>query len=114
MNLVGELPPVNRDTLAFVMLHLKRVAGWKQCLMGVDNLCKIFGPTLIRDSVETNQPLGSNNERARVVLEDSRKQPIVMQRLFEIPEHFWSQFLTPQSKYALDPVNRLMFRVLIV
>ena len=97
LSLVSELPHVNRDTLAFIMLHLKRVSTWKHCSMGTDNLSKIFGPTLIRNSLAS---VHSDNQM--MILEESKRHPLVMQRLFEIPEHFWSQFLTPSSRYALN------------
>ncbi|XP_075252260.1 uncharacterized protein LOC142344482 [Convolutriloba macropyga] len=92
VSLISELPVVNRDTLSFIMLHLKRVAQWKHCSMGSDNLSKIFGPTLIRHSAEC-----VNTENNAMALEEARQHPLVMQRLFDIPEHFWSQFLTPSS-----------------
>lgn len=44
---ISELPQPNRDTLAFLMLHLQRVSSSPECEMPINSLAKIFGPTLI-------------------------------------------------------------------
>ncbi|GBP94252.1 Rac GTPase-activating protein 1 [Eumeta japonica] len=41
---VSQLPQPNRDTLAFLVLHLQKVAESPECEMGIDNLAKMFGP----------------------------------------------------------------------
>lgn len=44
---ISELPQPNRDTLAFLMLHLQRVSSSADCKMPISNLAKVFGPTLV-------------------------------------------------------------------
>lgn len=44
---ISELPQPNRDTLAFLMLHLQRVSSSPECKMPISNLAKVFGPTLV-------------------------------------------------------------------
>lgn len=44
---ISELPQPNRDTLAFLMLHLQRVSSSPECEMPISSLAKIFGPTLV-------------------------------------------------------------------
>ena len=44
---VSELCPPNRDTLAFFMVHLQKVAASKAAKMNVSNLGKILAPTVI-------------------------------------------------------------------
>lgn len=44
---ISELPRPNRDTLAFLMLHLQRVSSSTECKMPISNLAKVFGPTLV-------------------------------------------------------------------
>ena len=44
---VSELPRPNRDTLAFLILHLQRVADSPDCMMPADNLAKVMGPTIV-------------------------------------------------------------------
>lgn len=44
---ISELPQPNRDTLAFLVLHLQRVSSSAECKMPISNLAKVFGPTLV-------------------------------------------------------------------
>ena len=44
---VGDLPQPNRDTLAFLILHLRRVAECRQNKMSISNLARILGPTVV-------------------------------------------------------------------
>ena len=44
---ISELPQPNRDTLAFLMLHLQKVAESPDCKMPVDNLAMVMGPTIV-------------------------------------------------------------------
>lgn len=44
---ISGLPQPNRDTLAFLMLHLQRVSSSAECKMPISNLAKVFGPTLV-------------------------------------------------------------------
>jgi Rac GTPase-activating protein 1 len=49
---IAELPQPNRDTLAFLVMHLQRVAGWEDCKMPISNLAKVFGPTIVGYSTD--------------------------------------------------------------
>jgi Rac GTPase-activating protein 1 len=53
---VSELPQPNRDTLAYMILHLQRVSEAKECKMNVSNLAKIFGPTIVGYSSDDPNP----------------------------------------------------------
>ncbi|NXR09518.1 RGAP1 protein, partial [Semnornis frantzii] len=64
--LVSKLPPANRDTLAFLMLHLLRVSNSLDCKMDVFNLSRVFGPTLVGHSSANPTPL--------VIMEDTPRQ----------------------------------------
>lgn len=44
---ISELPQPNRDTLAFLILHLQRISSTAECMMPISNLAKVFGPTLV-------------------------------------------------------------------
>ncbi|PRD25247.1 UNVERIFIED_CONTAM: Rac GTPase-activating protein 1 [Trichonephila clavipes] len=44
---VCELPQPNKETLAFLILHLQRVAEAHECRMPLENLAKVFGPTIV-------------------------------------------------------------------
>jgi len=44
---VSELPQANRDTLAYLIVHLQKVASSPACQMPVANLAKVLGPTVV-------------------------------------------------------------------
>ena len=44
---VADLPQPNRDTLAYLVLHLRRVAECRENKMSISNLAKILGPTVV-------------------------------------------------------------------
>lgn len=54
--LIARLPKANRDTLAFLILHLQRVATCAAVQMPISNLAKVFGPTVVGYS--KHEPLG--------------------------------------------------------
>ncbi|NXP74412.1 RGAP1 protein, partial [Ramphastos sulfuratus] len=108
--LVSKLPPANRDTLAFLMLHLLRVSNSLDCKMDVFNLSRVFGPTLVGHSSANPTPL--------VIMEDTPRQckvrgvseiwsvsgcchhphppslsVQVVARLLSLPPDFWKGFM---------------------
>ncbi|NXG48940.1 RGAP1 protein, partial [Psilopogon haemacephalus] len=83
--LVSKLPPANRDTLAFLMLHLLRVSNSPDCKMDVLNLSRVFGPTLVGHSSANPTPL--------VIMEDTPRQCKVVARLLSLPPDFWRGFV---------------------
>ncbi|GFX16728.1 rac GTPase-activating protein 1 [Trichonephila clavipes] len=44
---VCRLPQSNKATLAFLLLHLQKVAESTKCKMPCENLAKVFGPTIV-------------------------------------------------------------------
>ncbi|XP_076380382.1 rac GTPase-activating protein 1-like [Megalopta genalis] len=56
---ISELPQLNRDTLAFLTLHLQRVSGSPECKMPIRNLAKVFGPILVGYSCQNLSPASS-------------------------------------------------------
>ncbi|XP_029450880.1 rac GTPase-activating protein 1 [Rhinatrema bivittatum] len=91
---VDELPQANRDTLAFLMLHLQRVAKSPDCKMDVINLSKVFGPTLVAHAVPDPDPM--------TILQDTKRQPKVLERLLSLPVEYWSQFMMVEQE-NMDP-----------
>ncbi|KAM4697912.1 rac GTPase-activating protein 1-like [Rhinophrynus dorsalis] len=83
---VNELPPANRDTLAFLILHLHRVMRSSECKMDKTNLSRVFGPTLVGHSVPNPSPL--------MIMQDTPRQAKVMSLLLSLPCGFWNQFLS--------------------
>ncbi|XP_056648608.1 rac GTPase-activating protein 1-like [Diorhabda sublineata] len=90
---ISKLPQPNRDTLAFVILHLQKVAQSPDCKMPADNLSKVFGPTIVGYS--------SNHPEHNKLIEETKYIVNVMSHLLKIPSDFWFNFinvcLTPST-----------------
>ncbi|KFW76946.1 Rac GTPase-activating protein 1, partial [Manacus vitellinus] len=87
---VGELPQANRDTLAFLMVHLQRVAQSPDTKMDIPNLAKVFGPTIVAHAVPDPDPM--------TLLQDTKRQPKVVERLLLLPMDFWSQLMMVEQE----------------
>ncbi|XP_045773281.1 rac GTPase-activating protein 1-like [Maniola jurtina] len=83
---VSELPQPNRDTLAFLLLHLQKVAESPECEMGIDNLAKIFGPTVVGFGMA---------KQAAEMYTATAKMFNVMQLLLRLQSEYWSQWACP-------------------
>ncbi|XP_023254315.1 rac GTPase-activating protein 1-like [Seriola lalandi dorsalis] len=90
---IGELPQPNRDTLACLMIHLQKVSQSVDTKMDVNNLARVFGPTLVGHAVPDPDPM--------TILHDTNRQPRVVERLLSIPASYWSQFAHPDNT-AMD------------
>ncbi|XP_078794278.1 rac GTPase-activating protein 1 isoform X2 [Oryzias latipes] len=82
---VAELPKANRDTLAFLMLHLHKVMRSPQCQMDQNNLARVFGPTIVGHGMSEPSP--------STIMRDTNVQPKVICRLLSLPEDFWRRIL---------------------
>ncbi|XP_065528934.1 rac GTPase-activating protein 1-like [Lathamus discolor] len=98
-HVVSKLPRANRDTLAFLMLHLLRVSRSPDCKMDVLNLSRVFGPTLVGHSSANPTPLA--------ILEDAPRQCKVVARLLSLPPDFWTGFVGPEQENVVPtPASR--------
>ncbi|XP_060733117.1 rac GTPase-activating protein 1 [Tachysurus vachellii] len=88
MQAIGELPQPNRETLAFLILHLQRVTQSPQCQMDQNNLARVFGPTIIGHGMSEPSPL--------TIMRDTNTQPKVMLRLLSFPSDYWNSLLTAE------------------
>ncbi|NWR99947.1 RGAP1 protein, partial [Motacilla alba] len=93
---VGELPQANRDTLAFLMVHLQRVAQSPDTKMDISNLAKVFGPTIVAHAVPDPDPV--------TLLQDTKRQPKVVERLLLLPMDYWSQLMMVEQE-NIDPAH---------
>lgn len=93
---VGELPQANRDTLAFLMVHLQRVAQSPDTKMDIPNLAKVFGPTIVAHAVPDPDPM--------TLLQDTKRQPKVVERLLLLPMDYWSQLMMVEQE-NVDPAH---------
>ncbi|XP_043080965.1 rac GTPase-activating protein 1 [Puntigrus tetrazona] len=82
---ISDLPQPNRDTLAFLVIHLQRVAQSKDTRMDITNLARVFGPTIVGHAVPDPDPM--------TILQDTKRQPKVVERLLGLPVEYWSQFM---------------------
>lgn len=82
---ISDLPQANRETLAFMVLHLQRVAESLDTKMDVSNLARVFGPTLVGHAIPNPDPM--------TILQDTKRQPKVVERLLALPGSYWSQFV---------------------
>lgn len=83
--IVMDLPQPNRDTLAFLILHLQKIAETPEVKMSVDNLARVFGPTIVGYS---ESELNQMN-----MLVETSQQHLVMHRLLSIPSDSWQNML---------------------
>lgn len=95
---ISELPQPNRDTLAYMILHLKRVAEAKECKMPLENLAKIFGPTLIGYSNPEPTP--------SALFSETTNQFQVMESLLKLPESYWLSFINTNNNVN-KPIGKL-------
>ncbi|CAG6021839.1 rac GTPase-activating protein 1 [Menidia menidia] len=82
---ISDLPQPNRDTLAFLVLHLQRVADSLDTKMDISNLARVFGPTIVGHSIPNPEPM--------TILQDTKRQPKVVERLLALPVDYWGQFV---------------------
>ncbi|XP_064160894.1 rac GTPase-activating protein 1-like [Anguilla rostrata] len=82
---ISDLPAAHRDTLAFLILHLKRVSQSTDTRMDAANLARVFGPTIVGHAVADPGPM--------TILQDTKRQPKVVERLLSLPVEYWSQFM---------------------
>ncbi|XP_075037119.1 rac GTPase-activating protein 1-like isoform X2 [Mixophyes fleayi] len=101
---VQELPAANRDTLAFLVLHLYRVIRSPECQMDKMNLSRVFGPTIVGHSMAEPSPL--------IIMQDTPRQAKVMSLLLSLPSGFWNQFLSNnQENQNCDSVTMTQERL---
>ncbi|XP_019743421.1 rac GTPase-activating protein 1 isoform X2 [Hippocampus comes] len=86
---IAELPKPNRDTLAFLMLHLHKVMRSPSCQMDQNNLSRVFGPTLVGHGLSEPSP--------STIMRDTNIQPKVICRFLSVPEDYWRRVLSVQG-----------------
>ncbi|XP_066959761.1 rac GTPase-activating protein 1-like isoform X2 [Macrobrachium rosenbergii] len=91
---ISELPQPNRDTLAWIVIHLQRVAECTECKMPTSNLAKMFGPTIVGYSVPEPPPA--------IMVKETHPQQLVMEKLLEISTDYWSTFINVPEENMYD------------
>ncbi|KAL2081030.1 hypothetical protein ACEWY4_022883 [Coilia grayii] len=94
---IEELPTVNRNTLAFLMLHLQRVMQSPMCQMDLNNLARVLGPTIVGHSMPEPAPW--------TVMRDTNSQPKVMARLLSFSAEYWNALLKNEQRVTTPQDN---------
>ena len=85
---ISELPQPNRDTLAYLVLHLQTVAAnSKVNKMNVDNLAMVMGPTVV----------GNSSSDPMAIMAETTLQKAVVRALLSITPDYWSTFLAVEE-----------------
>ncbi|XP_044178856.1 rac GTPase-activating protein 1-like isoform X2 [Acropora muricata] len=92
---VSELPQANRDTLAFLVVHLQKVSHCTECKMSASNLAKVYGPTIVGNSSTNLEPMQ--------LLQEAKWQPKVVERLLSMPLDYWNQFISNDEENLRSP-----------
>ncbi|XP_015605276.1 rac GTPase-activating protein 1 [Cephus cinctus] len=90
---ISELPQPNRDTLAFLILHLQRVSSTPECKMPISNLAKVFGPTLVGYSSQEPSPTS--------MLTETKNQVAIVESLLKIPSDYWANFVNTENLHQI-------------
>ncbi|XP_041925127.1 rac GTPase-activating protein 1 isoform X2 [Alosa sapidissima] len=94
---IGELPAVNRETLAFLMLHLQRVMQSPLCQMDLNNLARVFGPTIVGHSMSEPSPM--------TIMRDTTTQPKVMARLLSFSAEYWKDLIRNERSVTSTSID---------
>ncbi|XP_050696797.1 rac GTPase-activating protein 1-like isoform X2 [Eriocheir sinensis] len=94
---ISELPQPNRDTLAWLICHLQRVAECPECKMPTMNLAKVFGPTVVGYSMADPGP--------STMVHETPQQHQVMEKLLEISSDYWQSFIQPSDENTQPPTT---------
>ena len=82
---VRDLPEANRDTLAYLMLHMQRISETPECKMPASNLARVFGPSLVGNS--------SANLPPAEVINECKVQHQIVENLIRVPTSFYLSFI---------------------
>ncbi|XP_019851096.1 PREDICTED: uncharacterized protein LOC105312497 [Amphimedon queenslandica] len=89
---IAALPSCNKHTLAFIILHLQKIASnSKANKMTVECLSRVFAPTIVGASLS-----------AESLFADIQKQQKVVERLLKISHDYWSEVLSCDDNPALQ------------
>jgi len=82
---ISKLPQPNRDTLAFLILHFKRVGEVLENKMTINNLSKILGPTIIGYS--------SPNPSPEDIISELSHMQICVEKMLEVDSDYWRGYV---------------------
>lgn len=86
IDLINDMKPVNRDTLAFIMIHFFHIVDTPETCMSVEGLAKAVGPSFVG--------YGSPEPSISDIQDAPPEQEAVMTKLLNLPPQFFSDILT--------------------
>ncbi|XP_051157722.1 GTPase-activating protein RacGAP84C-like [Leptopilina boulardi] len=81
-NIISDFQRPNRDTLAFLILHMQKVLETPETNLKSSYLASVFGQTLFSN-------IGLNDKK---ILKKTYQRIEVVEELLKIPSSFWKQF----------------------
>uniref|UniRef100_A0A914Q1V6 Rho-GAP domain-containing protein n=1 Tax=Panagrolaimus davidi TaxID=227884 RepID=A0A914Q1V6_9BILA len=101
INCVFELAAPNRDTLAYIILHLQKVSQHSEAnKMHIENLATVLAPTIIEyPAVVTLENVEKLN----------RNQVMILQRLLKLPTEFWKSFLDSNMDAEFSNTRSILY-----
>jgi Rac GTPase-activating protein 1 len=88
-----DLPEANRDSLAYLLLHLQRISERSECKMPSSNLARVFGPSIVGNSSAHLPPTEIINEL--------KIQHQIVENLIKIPSNFYFAFIDTNEQQRL-------------
>ncbi|XP_062313329.1 rac GTPase-activating protein 1 isoform X1 [Osmerus eperlanus] len=93
---IGDLPKSNKETLAFLMLHLQKVMQSPLCQMDQNNLARVFGPTIVGHGTSEPSPL--------TIVRDTNIQHKVITCMLSLPAEYWKSLLINERDHVISSV----------
>lgn len=78
---ISDLPQANRDTLAYLIIHLRRVSFSVACKMPASRLSAVFGPIVFGMHI-----CDKENQYSDIPI-------CVMEELLKLPSSYWNSFI---------------------
>lgn len=86
-NLIKRLPEPNRHTLAYLMLHLRRVVDHPELKMTAENIQRVMSPSIVGNS---RSPETLQN---REVYAETIRQQMILSKFFGVSRAYWASCL---------------------
>ncbi|CAF0703600.1 unnamed protein product [Brachionus calyciflorus] len=87
---IQDLPEANRDTLAYLILHLQRISETIECKMPSSNLARVFGPSIVGNS--------SPNKSPAEIINELKIQHQVVENLIKLSSSFYFGILDSNAE----------------
>lgn len=81
---LSKLPQSHRDTLAFLMIHLRKVISSKDCKMQISSVASVFGPLIFG--------LSNNENKGKTTICEFKATEL-MEELLRLPSGYWHSFV---------------------